>query len=84
MLAVIETLPVHTGSAENEAERHLMLQEFAAAVPEELILPKAIIESPPINVTTIPGDCDLLSSLELKSPKIVMLRLLLLPLLLRS
>ncbi|KAH6962558.1 hypothetical protein BKA56DRAFT_698563 [Ilyonectria sp. MPI-CAGE-AT-0026] len=43
MLAVIETLPVLTSSAEYEAGRHLMLQEFAAVVLKELILPKAII-----------------------------------------
>ncbi|PNY25233.1 uncharacterized protein TCAP_04811 [Tolypocladium capitatum] len=66
MLPVIQPVPVPSGSAAYEAAREAILGEFAAAVPDQLHLPPSTVQKPPRNVTRIPGECGLLSALDLE------------------
>ncbi|POR33545.1 hypothetical protein TPAR_06248 [Tolypocladium paradoxum] len=65
-LPVIQAVPVPSGSAEYEAARDAILGQFAASVPDELRLPPVTVQTPPKNVTRIPGECGLLSAPDLE------------------
>ncbi|KAH0601813.1 hypothetical protein MHUMG1_00692 [Metarhizium humberi] len=62
---VVQPVPLPVGNADYEAARRAVLQRFAAAVPEELLLPSNTIQNPPKSVTGIPHECGLLSEAEL-------------------
>ncbi|KAK3319023.1 amidase signature domain-containing protein [Apodospora peruviana] len=64
-LVVIQPLPVAKGTPEFQASVDAILDEFAAKVPDELILPSSVTSNPPKNVTNIPRECGLLSSEEI-------------------
>lgn len=64
-IPVVETVPLPKGTPEYEAARKSLLEEFAASVPEELLLPPDTIRNPPKNVTSVPRQCGLLSEAEL-------------------
>lgn len=57
--------PLPSGTPEYEALRTLILDEFAASVPEALILPRHITENPPKDVTGILRECGILSPEEI-------------------
>ncbi|KAF4998732.1 hypothetical protein FGRMN_3058 [Fusarium graminum] len=62
---VVQTVPVKSGSSEYEAFRTSLLEEFGSTVPEELLLPRTLIDNPPKDVTGIPRSCGILSKREL-------------------
>ncbi|KAF9880838.1 hypothetical protein CkaCkLH20_01880 [Colletotrichum karsti] len=65
-LPIIERLPHVSGTPAFEAARKTILEEFAAKVPLELHISRAIIDNPPKNVTALPRDSGLLSPEELE------------------
>lgn len=65
LLSVVEPVPLPAGSAKYQAAREFLLHRLATSVPEDLILPRATIEDPPQDVTSVPRDCGLLSKTEL-------------------
>ncbi|KAL7911446.1 amidase signature domain-containing protein [Trichoderma velutinum] len=65
-MKVVEPVPGPIASARYEATRLSILKDFAASVPENLLLPSSIIENPPKNVTKIPRTCGLLSPTEIE------------------
>ncbi|KAG6024877.1 hypothetical protein E4U41_001661 [Claviceps citrina] len=64
-LPVVEPKARTTGTAAYEQDRQSILDDFNAAVPQDLVLPEDTIRNPPINVTGIPRQCGLLSRREL-------------------
>ncbi|KAK2594700.1 hypothetical protein QQS21_007610 [Conoideocrella luteorostrata] len=65
IIPVIEPVPLPAGTPAYEEVRRSILQEFAASVPQSLLLPEETIRNPPKNVTGIPRQCGLLSDAEL-------------------
>ncbi|OAQ74163.1 acetamidase [Pochonia chlamydosporia 170] len=65
VVPVVQSVPLPTGTADYETARLQVLEEFAAAVPRELLLPEDTIKNPPRNVTAVPRQCGLLSDAEL-------------------
>lgn len=57
---------VPTGTPEFEEKRTALLKPFYDRIPKDLLLPRSIIDNPPLNVTNVPRDCRLLSSEELE------------------
>ncbi|KAM7195530.1 amidase [Rhypophila sp. PSN 637] len=64
-LVVVQTKPIPKGTPEFQARVDAILAEFAAKVPDELILPTSITSNPPKNVTGIPRECGILTEEEL-------------------
>ncbi|TWU75010.1 hypothetical protein ED733_006092 [Metarhizium rileyi] len=65
IIPVVQPVPRPVGTADYEAARLNVLQNFAVAVPKELLLPNHVIQNPPRNVTSLPRQCGLLSEAEL-------------------
>ncbi|KAI1068702.1 hypothetical protein LB507_006217 [Fusarium sp. FIESC RH6] len=65
ILPVIETVPLKSGSQDYENLRTSILEEFASTVPQDLRLPKDLIDNPAKNVTNIPRTCGILTEQEL-------------------
>jgi len=63
---VFQPVPIPKGTDEYEAKIKSILDEFAAKVPESLILPESIISNPPKNVTAIPRESGLLTPEEIE------------------
>lgn len=63
---LIKGAPIPTGSAEYEATRASILENLAASVPEEFLLPQSVIDNAPKNVTAIPRECGLLTPKEIE------------------
>jgi len=64
-LVVVQPVPVAKGAPEFQARVEAILDEFAAKIPDELILPTSITSNPPKNVTGIPRESGMLSAEEL-------------------
>ncbi|SPJ76045.1 related to general amidase [Fusarium torulosum] len=62
---VIQTVPLKSGSSDYEALRTSILEEFGSTVPDELRLPRNLIDNPPKDVTGIPRSCGILTEEEL-------------------
>ncbi|KAF3763265.1 amidase [Cryphonectria parasitica EP155] len=63
---IVQTVPVAKGTPEYESlVDNIVLEQFANKVPKNLLLPSAIIDNPPKDVTSIPRDCGLLTADEL-------------------
>ncbi|KAM5385934.1 hypothetical protein ACJA88_002084 [Fusarium oxysporum] len=65
IVPVIQPVPLQTGPPEYEALRTSILEEFGSTVPDELRLPKSLIDNPPKNVTGIPKTCGVLADQEI-------------------
>lgn len=65
LLPIVEAKERLVGPPVYEKVRKSILDEFAAGVPQNLVLPEDTIRNPPINVTGIPRQCGLLSETEL-------------------
>lgn len=63
---IIQTLPVAKGTPEyHQLVDNIVKEQFTNKVPKELLLPSAIIENPPRNVTNIPRECGILTPAEI-------------------
>ncbi|KZZ96834.1 acetamidase [Moelleriella libera RCEF 2490] len=65
VISTVEAAPLLKGTPAYEETRHLILREFAAPVPQSLVLPENLIRNPPKNVTGIPRECGILSEADL-------------------
>ncbi|KAG5813994.1 hypothetical protein H9Q74_003137 [Fusarium xylarioides] len=65
IVPVIQPVPLQAGPPEYEALRTSILEEFGSTVPDELRLPKSLIDNPPKNVTSIPKTCGILTDKEI-------------------
>ncbi|KAG5922913.1 hypothetical protein E4U42_005152 [Claviceps africana] len=65
LLPVVEPKACLVGTPAYQEARKSILDEFAATVPRNLVLPEDTIRNPPVNVTGIPRQCGLLSETEL-------------------
>lgn len=66
MLNIVQRKEIPRGDAKFEANRQEILDKVAAKVPKELLLPKSLIDDPPLNVTGIPANCELITPEELE------------------
>ncbi|KAK2033250.1 amidase [Colletotrichum zoysiae] len=64
-LPVVKLVPSPSGSPEFEATRQTLIEQFSAKVPQEYHVSSSIIDQPPQNVTSIPGECGILSNEEI-------------------
>ncbi|KAK1752265.1 amidase signature domain-containing protein [Echria macrotheca] len=64
-LKVVQPVPLPKGTDEYEAKIKAILDDFAAKVPDSLVLPESITSNPPKDVTSVPRDCGLLAAEEL-------------------
>lgn len=58
--------PRATGTAEYEAKRSALLQEFYDKIPTEYRLPESLLDNPPRDVTSIPNSCGILTAEEVR------------------
>ncbi|KAG6004519.1 hypothetical protein E4U21_001017 [Claviceps maximensis] len=65
LLPIVEPKARPVGTPAYEQGRKSIVDEFAATVPRNLVLPEETIRNPPINVTGIARQCGLLSKAEL-------------------
>ncbi|KAF5252860.1 hypothetical protein FANTH_2184 [Fusarium anthophilum] len=65
IVPVIQPVPLQTGPPDYETLRTSILEEFGSTVPDELRLPKSLIDNPPKNVTNIPKTCGILTDQEI-------------------
>ncbi|KAK6215930.1 hypothetical protein LQW54_004111 [Pestalotiopsis sp. IQ-011] len=65
VLPIVQPGPLPTGTPQFESLKRRHLNEFAAKIPKELILPRDVIENAPKNVTGIPASCGLLTAEEI-------------------
>ncbi|KAK4506860.1 hypothetical protein PRZ48_000593 [Zasmidium cellare] len=65
MARIIQRKPIPKGSPEFEANRHQIVQSVLDKIPKDLVLPDSLIDNPPLDVTTIPQSCGLLTQEEL-------------------
>jgi amidase len=63
-LPIVGSMLLAQGTAEYEKKRSTILQTFAEKVPNDLRLPADLIANPPIDVSTVPATCGLLSTEE--------------------
>lgn len=63
---VIQTVPIAKGTDEYETQIKAILDDFAAKVPESLILPESITSNAPKDVRAVPRECGLLTPSELE------------------
>ncbi|KAH8726182.1 general amidase-like protein GmdB [Phaeosphaeriaceae sp. PMI808] len=60
-LHVIQPKPIPKGTLEHESKREAILEAFSQKAPPELHLPPELFASPPIDVSSIPNTCGILS-----------------------
>jgi amidase len=65
-LAIVRPRDLPQGTAEYEQKRVVILETFAEKVPNDLRLSASIIANPPIDVSTVPATCGLLTAKEVK------------------
>lgn len=65
-LAIIQSKGLPQGTPDYEKQRAALLQSFAEKVPKHLRLPIETISDPPIDVSTLPATCGLLSAEEIR------------------
>ncbi|CAM1501288.1 Fc.00g104500.m01.CDS01 [Cosmosporella sp. VM-42] len=65
-LSVIQPVPIISCPENFESFRTSILEEFAEKVPDELRLPRSVIDNPPKDDTAIPRECGLLSPEEIQ------------------
>jgi amidase len=65
-LAIVQPKEVPQGTPEYEQKRAAILQTFAEKVPNNLRLPASIFTNPPVDVSTVPATCGLLTIKEVE------------------
>lgn len=65
-LAIVRPKALLQGTQDYENKRDVLLQEFAKKVPHELRLPAHLISNPPVDVSTVPATCGLLTAKEVE------------------
>ncbi|KAF7550243.1 hypothetical protein G7Z17_g5869 [Cylindrodendrum hubeiense] len=65
-LSIVQPTPVPLGTPEFETKRALLLQAFAEKIPSEYLLPKDLIDNPPLDVSGIPATCGILTPEEIE------------------
>jgi amidase len=65
-LAIVQPRGLLQGTPEYEKKRAAILATFAEKVPNELRLPASIFANPPVDVSTVPATCGLLTTKEVE------------------
>ncbi|KAF2826811.1 amidase [Ophiobolus disseminans] len=65
-LAIVRPKDLPKGTLEYEKKRAAILDAFARKVPDELRLQATLIDNPPLDVSTVPASCGILTSKEIR------------------
>ncbi|OAL04438.1 amidase [Phaeosphaeriaceae sp. SRC1lsM3a] len=65
-LAIVQPKGLSQGTQDYENKRNTLLQDFAKKVPYDLRLPAHLISNPPVDVSTVPATCGLLTAEEVE------------------
>lgn len=65
-LAIVQPKGIPQGTQDYESKRNILLQDFAKKVPYDLRLPAHLISNPPVDVSTVPATCGLLTAKEIE------------------
>jgi amidase len=63
-LALVQPKALPQGTIKYEKKRSIILENFAEKVPNDLRLPTSLITNPPLDVSTVPTTCGMLTSTE--------------------
>ncbi|KAH7113544.1 acetamidase [Dactylonectria macrodidyma] len=64
-LSIVQPVAVPQGTPDFEAKRASLLQAFAEKVPLEYLLPQELIDKPPVDVSSVPTTCGILTREEI-------------------
>lgn len=64
-LAIVQPKGLPQGTTDYEKKRAAILETLAGKVPNELRLPASVVANPPVDVSTVPATCGLLTDKEI-------------------
>ncbi|GIZ49108.1 hypothetical protein CKM354_001214700 [Cercospora kikuchii] len=65
IMHVLQPVPVPKGTPAFEEKREKVIAELEASIPKEFWLPESFFENPPLDVTSIPSTCGILTPAEI-------------------